>query len=426
ADTFAKMEGWATTVRPGNSIVDALTMTINNTRNIPDAQTGRQYIPQQYPYEAACDRLNFIPIHRNHTQLQVSDNGCANLTIYNDNLLEPNVSRSYVTRRSEDRGTIVLPGRYDVKDIGGNFLTGSTNTDLTALVRVYTSDGRGCYTTDLNRNPVVPTQSGLSYPPTTLVTKCLYATGEIIALSSTSVRFSVPSLQSFHKVAFSIFDQQDDLIVGMGQSISEGLFSHLAANVLDGIHVIEVKVTGTEVRLLTCAARRASKNGTTYLMCSYTTTAVVLTKPQVMLPEISARRAGKPYKPHNSYTIDIVAEHLPFTSSTSMGQPRYAMTSILNTSMDAAKYFASLGQNFNIDWMDRKVIVIFETADQQKGYEVPLWLFATVAVLMAGSLALVLLVEVSIETKFKRSLHWMVSKELEPSSGWKAPALMKF
>ncbi|KAF9573570.1 hypothetical protein EC968_008325 [Mortierella alpina] len=158
-------------------------------------------------------------------------------------------------------------------------------------------------------------------------------------------------------------------------------------------------------------------------MCSYTAAAVVLTKPQSMLPEISARRAGKPYAPFGRFTVDILAEHLPLTNNASVNQPRYATTSILSTPKDAATYFASLGQNFYIDWAERKILLIFDTMDPLKGYEIPLWLFVTVIASMASSLAFVLVVEFSLEDKFKRSLHWMLSKELEPS---KAPMLRTF
>ncbi|KAF9974201.1 hypothetical protein BGZ75_000914, partial [Mortierella antarctica] len=380
----------------------------------------------QYPYESACDRLNFIAVHPNHTHLQISNNGCASLSIAFDNLFAPNVSRSYVARRSEGRGAIVIPGRYDAEEIGANFITGANSVEVASYVRISPSDGRKCHTGDLLRNILVPTQSGLTSSPTTVVTKCLFATGEIIALSSTAFRFSVPNLQSFQKVTASIFEKHDDVLVGMEQSIREGLFSHLAVDVLDGIQVVDVKTTGTEVRALTCAARRASHNGTTYLMCSYTTVASTLTKPQPMLPEVSALRAGKPYVPYALFTVDIVAEHLPLTNSASSGQPRYATTSIMNSTKDAATYFASLGQNFNIDWTERKILLIFETTDPLKGYDIPLWLFAAVIASMAGSLALVLVVEFSLEDRFKRSLHWMVSKELEPTLGRKAPTLMQF
>ncbi|CAO3573783.1 unnamed protein product [Mortierella alpina] len=425
-DTAAFIQGWATTVRSGGSIVHALAMTINNTRNIPDAELGRQYIPQQYPYESACDHLNFFAVHPNNTHLQISSNGCANLSISFDNLFQPNASRSYVTRRSDDRGTIVLPGQYDTNDTGIFIASGAYSAEMASYVLIFPSAGRKCLTGEFYRNMIVPAQSGVTNSPTTVVTKCLYATGEIITLSSTSVRFSVPKLQSFRNVTSYIFDQQDDLLVGMEQSISEGLFSHLAADVLDAMQVIEVRTNGTEVRTLACAARRASQNGTIYLMCSYTTAAATLIKPQSMLPAISARRAGKPYTPYSLYTVDIMAEHLPLTNSVGSGQPRYVTTSILAASKEAATYFASLGQNFYIDWTERKILLIFETIDPLKGYEIPLWLFATVIASMAGSLALVLVVEFSMEDKFKRSLQWMVSKELAPSRGQKAPMLMEY
>ncbi|KAF9278406.1 hypothetical protein BGZ68_008594 [Mortierella alpina] len=426
-DRDASIQGWTTAVRAGSSIANALAMTINNTRNIPNVQSGRQYIPQEYPYESACDRLNFFAIHPNNTHLQIYNSGCANLSISFDNLLVPNVSRSYVARRGEGRGTIVLPGQYDIKDMDKSVVTGASSAELASYVRIVTSDDRRCYTGDFHRNIVVPTQSGLTNSPTTVATKCLYATGEIIALSTTSVRFSVPRLRAFRNVTSRIFDQQDDLLLGMEQSISKGLFSHLAADVVDGIQVLEVKTTGTEVRSLACAARRASYNGTTYLMCAFTTTAATLTKAQKMLPEISARRAGKPYAPYDLFTVDIIAEHLPLTNNNaSLSQSWYAMTTILNASKDAATYFASLGQNFNIDWTEQKILLIFETVDPLKGYEIPLWLFATVIALMVGSLVLVLVVEFSLEDKFKRSLQWMVSKELEPRLGRKAPTLMQF
>ncbi|KAF9946570.1 hypothetical protein BGZ72_000223 [Mortierella alpina] len=425
SDVVANIEGWMTTVRSGSSIVDALAMTINNTRIIPDVQPGRQYIPQQYPYESGCDQLNFIPIHLNHTHLQISNNGCANLSIFNDNFLEANVSRSYVTRRSEGRGTIVMPGRYR-RTGNSKYDRGSATVEMTPYVELSTSDGRNCYTSDLHRNILVPKQSGLTYSPTTLVTKCHFATGEIIALSTTTVCFSVPNLQSFREVTSLIFEPQDELLIGMEKSIGDGLFSHLTADPLDGIFVTEVKTVGTEVRTVTCAARGVSQNATTYLMCSYAIVAAVLTKPQTMLPVISARRAGKPYVPYDLYTVDIIVEHLPFTNITSLSQPRFAMTSVLNASKEAAMYFASLGQNFYIDWTGRKILLIYETTDLQKGYDIPVWLFAVVIGLMAGSLLLVASVEVTVGAKFKRSLHWMVSKELEPSLGRKAPTLMRF
>ncbi|KAF9964824.1 hypothetical protein BGZ70_005857 [Mortierella alpina] len=413
ADNFADIEGWTTTVHPDSGIVSALSLTINNTRNIPDALPGRQYIPQQYPYESACDRLNLFGVHPNHTHLQVSNNGCANLSISFDNIFLPNVSRSYVTRRSNDRGTIVLPGRYET-DVRWEFDTGVKSAEVATYVQMAISEDRKCLTTIANRNAIVPAQSGLTSSPKTVATKCLYPTGEIIALSVTSLRFSVPDPQSFRKVTSLIFEQQDDLLAGMEQSISEGLFSSLAADVLDGIHVAEVKTIGTE-------------NGTTYLMCAYTTAATVVTKPQAVLPEVAARRAGKPYAPYARYTIAIAAKHLP-TSSNNTGPsgPRFATTSILNASMEAARYFASLGQNFYIDWTGGNILLIFVTTDMQKGYEIPLWLFAAVTGLMAGSFALVMLVEFSLEDKFKRSLHWMVSKELEPRLGRRAPTLMRF
>ncbi|KAF9278409.1 hypothetical protein BGZ68_008597 [Mortierella alpina] len=422
---FADIEGWTTTVRPNSSIVDALMMAINNPRNILDARPGRQYIPQQYPYESGCNRLNIFDVHPNHTHLQIPNNGCANLTIISDNALKANVSRSYVTRRSEGRGTIVVAGQYDT-DIAPSFTAGAVSAEIATYIRISISEDRKCYTTIGHRNAIVPAQSGLTSSPKTVVTKCLYPTGEIIALSLTSIRFSVPDLQSFHNVTSRIFDQKDDLLTGMEQSISEGLFSHLAADVLDGIHVMEVKTIGTEVRSLTCAARRASQNGTTYLMCSHATTASVITKPQAMLPEVSARRAGKPFAPVPLFTIAITAKHFPSFSNTSLSEPQYATTSILNASKEAAAYFASLGQNFYIDWMAGQILLIFSTTDTQKGYEIPLRLYAAVIGLMAGSLALVLVVEFSLEDKFKRSLHWMVSKELEPRLGRRAPTLMRF
>ncbi|KAF9573568.1 hypothetical protein EC968_008323 [Mortierella alpina] len=424
-DVFADIEGWTTTVRGGGSIVNALSMTINNTRNILNAQLGRQYIPKQYPHESGCDRLNVFGVHPNHTHLQISNNGCANLSISFDNGFIANISRSYVTRRSEGRGTIVIPGQYDT-DFNLNFNTGAQCIELAAYVRIAMSDDRKCLTAITHRNSVVPAQSGLTSSPNTVVTKCLYPTGEIIALSATSIRFNVPDPQAFRKATSLIFEEQDDLLSGMEQSINEGLFSRLTADVVDGIHVAEVKTSGTEFRALTCAARRASQNGTTYLMCSYTTVASVITKPQAMLPEISARRAGKPFAPYAFYTVAIAAKHLPTSNSTGLSGPQFATTSILNASREAATYFASLGQNFHIDWTGGKILLIFATTDTQKGYEIPLWLFAVVIGLMAVSLALILVVEFSLEDKFKRSLHWMVSKELEPKLGRRAPTLLRF
>ncbi|KAF9177216.1 hypothetical protein BGZ51_008983 [Haplosporangium sp. Z 767] len=246
----------------------------------------------------------------------------------------------------------------------------------------------------------------------------------MITLSVTSIRFAVPNLQSYRNVTSSVFEEQNELLLAMEDSIADGTFSNITGDPLDGMMVMEAKSIGSNVEALACKSRRAGVNGNPYLMCLYTTVSTIIVESQPMLTEISDLRGDKsfPVQPNISVIIDV--RHLPLTSNGN--QSFFPTSSIANASTTAAEYFASLGQNFFMDWDDKSLYVIYDTSDLEKGYEIPTWLFVSVIAVMVACLLLRVFTEFRVDARDKGSLYRVVSKELESRLRRPTPTMMRF
>ncbi|KAF9306134.1 hypothetical protein BGZ74_007481 [Mortierella antarctica] len=199
--------------------------------------------------------------------------------------------------------------------------------------------------------------AGMTSSPKTALTKCLLTSGESVILSTSAIRFIVPSREMFRSVATSIFGMQDELVLGMEDSVNNSTLTTLPANVLEELTVMEVKVIGTEVAALS----------------------------QPMNPDVARRLVNKGLNPSwTNVTITMVLSYLPRVSNDDLS---FAIPKILNASAEAVDYFASLGNNFVLDWEGSMLYVAFDTIEILKGYEIPRWLFFSmigVMVLTAG------------------------------------------
>ncbi|KAF9154841.1 hypothetical protein BG015_011863 [Linnemannia schmuckeri] len=424
-DTISTLAGWSATVSFNSSLSDSLLRTINSTLNIPDAIPNRVYTPRKYPYEVACTNFDLIMLDK-HTDLYPnllsSNNGCAILSLAPINTMTINKTATVITRRSNSSVKVVMPGPYDFQD-GTAAALGFQSSSVSISV-VFGDLVNKCATSIIEGMTISSSASGITSAPFSSVTKCVFPSGQVISLSVTAVRYSVPDLKSFGSISSSVLQSSRAPVLAMQNSITDGTLSNLTASPLDGISVMEIQFSGSRVDLLTCASRRAGHAGPPYLACLYSVVTAIASKPQPMLPEIAALRgADKPISVLQKMTSIFPVNHLPLINGTESNI--FSVSQILDDSSSAAYYVASLGQNFFMDWDDGGLYTVFDTVDLTKGYELPGWLFGSVVAIMAVSLLLGIVAEITLDSRYKGSLLWALTKEIQPHLGRSTPTLIR-
>ncbi|KAF9315879.1 hypothetical protein BG003_002567 [Podila horticola] len=424
-DTISTLAGWSATVPYNSSLSDNLLRTINSTLNILDAIPNRVYTPRKYPYEVACTNFDLIILDK-HTDLYPnllsSNNGCAILHLAPSSLMTMNKTATVITRRSNGSVKVVIPSPYDVQN--------DTATDLgfrsspLSIVVAFGDLVNKCATGTGEGTTFSSSASGINSAPSSSVTKCVFPSGQVISLSVTTVLYSVPDLKSFGSISSSVLQSSRAPVLAMQNSVTDGTFSNLTASPLDGITVMEIQFSGSRVDLLICASRRAGQAGPPYLTCLYSVVTAIASKPQPMLPEIAALRgADKPISVLQKLTSIFPINYLPLINGT--GSNIFSVSQILDDSSSAAYYVASLGQNFFIGWDDGGLYTVFDTVDLTKGYELPDWLFESVVAIMAVCLLFQIVAEIMLDSRYKRSLLWALTKEIQPHLGRSTPTLVR-
>ncbi|KAG0347350.1 hypothetical protein BG005_000238 [Podila minutissima] len=424
-DTISTLAGWSATVSYNSSLSDNLLRTINSTRNIPDAIPNRAYTPRKYPYEVACTNFDLIILDK-HTDLYPnllsSNNGCAILTLAPIITMDMNKTATVITRRSNGSVNVVIPGAYDFRN--GTALGLGFQTAPTSISAIFGDLVNKCATGTIEGMIISSSASGITSAPFSSVTKCVFPSGQVISLSVTAVRYSVPDLKSFGSISSSVLQSSRAPVLAMQNSVTDGTFSNLTASPLDGISVMEIQFSGSKVDLLVCASRRAGQAGPPYLACLYSVVTAIASKPQPMLPEIAALRgADKPISVLQKMTSIFSINHLPLINGT--GSNIFSVSQILDDSSSAAYYVASLGQNFFMDWDDGGLYTVFDTVDLTKGYELPGWLFGSVVAIMAVCLLFRIVSEIMLDSRYKGSLLWALTKEIQPHLGRSTPTLVR-
>ena len=424
-DTISTLAGWSATVSFNSSLSDSLIRTINSTFNIPDAIPKRVYTPRKYPYEVACTNFDLIMLDK-HTDLYPnllsSNNGCAILNLIPISIMNMNKTATVITRRSNRSVKVVMPGPYDflndtAMDLGFQTTSISIGVVFGDLVNT-------CGTGIFGGHLVSSSASGIISAPFSSVTKCVFPLGQVISLSVTAVYYSVPDLKSFGSISSSVLQSSRAPVLAMQNSVTDGTLSNLTASPLDGISVMEIQFSGSRVDLLICVSRRAGQAGPPYLTCLYGVVTAIASKPQPMLPEIAALRgADKPISVLKKLTSIFPIDYLSLINGT--GSNIFSVSQILDDSSSAAYYVASLGQNFFMDWDDGGLYTVFDTVDLTKGYELPGWLFGSVVAIMAVSLLLRIVAEITLDSRYKGSLLWALTKEIKPYLGRSTPTLVR-
>ncbi|KAF9351653.1 hypothetical protein BGX26_010384 [Mortierella sp. AD094] len=348
-----KFAGWTTSIPYGTNIVDALALMINDTRNIPNADSRQVCTPRTLKYEIKCGQFNVFVLDKNNGSMLLQNEGCT--AGYFLPILAESINMPYVTinKISSGRWSIMAPATPDQSSL----------PDLMSSFISTAADEWPCTSTELVKNHLQKPQFGLATYPTTRTTKCTLPNGEVRVLSVSTVQFStfsfmngtsgpVPDQYSFSLGASRTFTEYDDFLQAMEYSIGNETFP-LNATVL-----LEVKLGGSSMDAVICSIVKSSGGDSVKMfICSYITTDAFTLKPQKVNPLISSARKGRPYSISYNVTTAMTINHI--VSPTIISSPLkgvdsssklVSMDSIRNSTVQAAHYMASLGQNFYADY----------------------------------------------------------------------------
>ncbi|KAK3833779.1 MAG: hypothetical protein JOS17DRAFT_739328 [Linnemannia elongata] len=412
------LPAWSIPIRYNTSVKGALERALNSTVAIPQAIPTKRYRPRLSDYELACEHLNFkVDANIGSDSLVHPNAGCATLTFSSPSSMATNLTGSYIVQESKSRAKIVIPGTDSLK-----ILLNGTVAEIVLSVRLNVSDKDYCKTRDKIPRPIIATRSGLTSSPSTVMTRCQLPSGEMANLAVSSIHFSVPEPKDFHSIATSLFGTQDELVTSMETSVNNGTLISPSADRFAQVLVIEVKIVGTEVSALTCVGSK--QDGEPRIVCVYSVAHSAITKSRPLNLGITQRfpkNGISSVAPLASIMISL--SHLP---TVGIDKPIFEIPKILQSPSITADYFASLGQNFILDWEGSMLYIAYDTVDVIKGYEIPAGLFYLLIGVMVVCFLFCAATEYFLEGQYKRSLYWQVAQSLAPPQHRALPRLHRF
>ncbi|KAI1292910.1 hypothetical protein EDD11_008570 [Mortierella claussenii] len=402
--------GWSRSIRNGSSIVEAMTAMVNDTSRIPDALAGRLYHPRQYDYQVDCERLNILALVGFDTY-QLDNNGCGILQYMTlGAAMVDEDATPQITRRSQGRWSIAAPA-----------------TILPLILEMSTSvyvefKDTSCRLDDNTATMATQAKDGMTSLPKTSITKCVFPSGKVISLTTSTIRFMATTGNLFSNVSRTLFGQFDELFITMDAAINNKTLSSKP------FLFSEIKVSNSTLDTLSCYLvpditsvgnfSTAAKS----LTCTYLIVNVVIMKQQEVNPIIAEALDGSlPVPPTNGVSMDI--SYLQTRSNTRPIQ--LSLADIQHANSAAAEYFASLGQNFLGDWTRGQIVVIYDTKDVEVGLDIPSWLVVCVPVIASSCIVFLALAEYLLEGRYTYSLYKTIAIPMRTELNKFAPMLMR-
>ncbi|KAF8950450.1 hypothetical protein BGZ46_004529 [Entomortierella lignicola] len=420
---LAKFAGWTTSIPYGASITNAMISMINNTQNIQNPEIGKVYTPQTFEYEIKCNELNMYVFNKTDNSPLLSNGGCS--TGYFVPVSDANIDPSTVVLRNVSSGhwSMVAQGNSD---------STTFPTTIGSIISAATDEWQ-CGSMD-SEGSLQKRVYGLALYPNTRVAKCVLPNGEIRVLSVSSVQFmgfsdvanntEITDSEAFATSARLIFTEYDDLLQSMEYSMNHTTFQ---SNVTI---FVEAKLGNSFIDVLYCNVLKSPlplEAGYKDQMCAYFTIESLQLKAQDVNPLISTARGNRPFTISYNLTTSMTVNHI--ISPAVQGSQPISMDQIRNYTTEAARYMASLGQNFYADYDESQLYVIFDTMDIVEGFQMPYWLFLTIFICMGVFLVLFGLTEWLMDGLYTSSLYKVISQEVVsqmPSDlKLKAPLLLR-
>ncbi|KAG0223030.1 hypothetical protein BGW42_006163 [Actinomortierella wolfii] len=216
----------------------------------------------------------------------------------------------------------------------------------------------------------------------------------------------------------------NELVNGMQESAKNSTLTTLPEIADEEVVVTEVKMTDTEVTALTCLWSRRSVGEVPHISCVYGVIDALIIRPQPMRTDIAQRLVNKGLNPKwTNVTTLVTLHHDPHVSKNTLS---FNIPKILNESASVTRYFASLGNNFIMDWDGSTLYVVFDTVEILKGYEIPRWLFFTMIGVSVICIFSWFAAKLLIDERYWDSLYMTLSRELRGNRNDDKPCLHHF
>ncbi|KAF9105555.1 hypothetical protein BGX27_009570 [Mortierella sp. AM989] len=396
--------GWSSSTHYESDIVEAMERMINNARNISEVLSGRVYTPRTSKYEVACDQFDFSALDVSRERFMFSsDCAVAEYALYG--VYSPNLYKAKVVSVSKGRWSINVPATPP-------FMFSTIGT----IPGIYV----GTMRCSLGPNPVSPAnrfKPGLAALPITRTTKCVYPTGEISVLSASTVPFSFSTVGNFRSVSTAVFGEYGDLFQAMERSINNITASS------NSTVFLELKVHDSFIEAVVCYSFEYPTPGTISMSCIYNNVNMFIVKQQEINIPIMEAHGDKPFPTPPNSSIALTIEH---TLALHNGTPKpISISTMKNTTYEAANYMASLGQNFYSDYDEEQLYVLFDTTDPQQGFEVSDWLLVSITITMVICLCLWAMTKAFLDVRYTSSLHKVITIQLSPQMKILAPMLIR-
>ncbi|KAF9573571.1 hypothetical protein EC968_008326 [Mortierella alpina] len=408
---------WTLYLAPGSKVEDALELMVNDTRNLGEAIPGRRYIPRKFGFEVACDTIDVVVARNLSDSLPQDAGGCsATVLIFGGStLFDWDPATAMNVRTGPNQYTVVASVKFPKKIELLEFATYSL------FFHQYM-----CAVAPSFSIPVRPFRkfpdSGMTSLPGTVLYKCQYPSGALNVVSQTRMNFAVRSLTEYENIIAAILDDSTllPLLATMSDFVKNGTFSNPQINST----LVALTKADTNIHFLRCYSVPIGDTAARGLLCSYTVLEAIMTKPQPEDPIIAADLPDRPVLAANATVNENVVwvEHLPMSLTSEM--PTFSASSILNATLSGAQYFASLGQNFVMDWKKGQLYVLFDTADIKDGYEFSTGLFAALIAIMVLCACVWPCTAKFLRANYTASLYRLEYTKREPHMEKPAPMVM--
>ncbi|KAG0356058.1 hypothetical protein BC939DRAFT_472998 [Gamsiella multidivaricata] len=405
ATTFTK---WSTAIRPGEDVVNAVSRIFSNIDSIPGAKPGRIYIPRTFPYEVACNQLDLLLTDTSGQALVSSNGGCESVTIGGGTGNKVLYANATTIQLSKGRWSTAAPTVWEGYPNGISMDVSITRPGTRCVVEDFSEAIMSSGDPD----------SGLTLEPTTMTTKCVFPSGEVVVLSVSSTRFASSPANHFRNTSMAVFGEFDELLQAMEKSVNNPTFA-----LTTGLFA-EVEVKGSTATAVICDSTRPPSSTVSRLLCLYTSVDMVVTKPQTIDPIISESREGKPFSSGLCINMAVVVKHLPIAIN-EIQQP-IPISVLKSASSRLLQYVVSHGQNVYLDWESSQLYILFDTTDSKDGVEIPIWVIIWILGSIVISTVAWGLSEKRLDKEYTSSLYMNIAMGISSRTYTTAPGLMPF
>lgn len=323
------------------NVADVLLSLVDSPSNIPDMKNNSIYNIHRSEYDAGC---RYMDILYNTTVVTHSPNSCMQLEVGVGSIAITEQWNTQHLNRGNGRGSISM----DVK-------AGPIYTELSLSIGLLYGNIL-CALIDMVGNTVNHATNRTTSAPITSATKCWTATGEMVVLSMTTVRFSSDA-GSVDRTAKSLLGETVSF-----REIEQAMLNATHANSTTTMGYIEYVVDGPSIETAGCLRGLMVGTDVPIAVCSYNTVSVIVAKSR-QFNSTTSSQFGQLLNGSAVTTIAAI-KHLP-TNHT------LVPFDIRNSSYVVADILASFGFSLIVHWARGQVLIIYDVYDIRKGYNIP-------------------------------------------------------